>query len=243
MTARRPYSRPAFLSALAVALALAAPAARAASEHAVFDLSVSGIRIGQVSLTTETTAGGYRAASRIETAGLVGLVADYFFDGTATGRLRGKAAVPELYEARSRSPRADRATTVTWKDGTPVSVSVMPPRASAPDPAQQAGTFDPITAGFRLLGRQPAGAVCGTSLDVFDGSRRSRLVLGKPVASGREIRCYGTFARLEGEAHTLSSAREAPFRLVFARAGDDMAEIQRIETTTRFGTAVLQRRD
>lgn len=246
MTATRPRRRghlAALLSAAGLALTLAAPAARAASEQAVFDLSVSGIRVGQVSLTTETTASGYRAASRIETAGLVGLVTDYFFDGTATGTLSGKAAVPELYEARSRSPRADRATTVTWKGGTPVSVSVMPPRSSAPEPARQAGTVDPVTAGFRLLGRQPAGTVCGTSLDVFDGSRRSRLVLGKPVASGREITCDGTFARLEGEAHTLSSAREAPFRLVFARAGEDMAEIRRVETSTKFGTAVLQRRD
>lgn len=100
-----------------------------------------------------------------------------------------------------------------------------------------------MTAGFRLLGRQPAGAVCDTRIDVFDGSRRSRLVLGKPVAAGREITCEGTFARLEGEAHTLSSAREAPFRLVFARTGEDMAEIRRIETRTKFGTAVLQRRD
>lgn len=243
MTVSRPCRLAALLPAAGLALALLVSAAQAASEHAVFDLSVSGIRVGQVSLTSETTAGGYRASSRIETAGLVGLITDYFFDGTATGTLHGQHPIPELYEARSRSPRADRATTVTWKNGTPVSVSVMPPRSSAPDPARQAGTVDPVTAGLRLLGNQPAGTVCSTSVDVFDGSRRSRLVLGKPAASGREITCDGTFARLEGEAHTLSSAREAPFRLVFAEDGKGMAEIQRIETSTKFGTAILQRRD
>lgn len=224
--------------------ALAVPAFSAAAEKAVFDFYVSGIRVGQVSLDSEVSSGRYEASSRIETAGVVGLFADYFFSGTSTGGLTSAGGVqPGTYEARSRSPRADRVTQVTWQDGTPVSVSVKPPRSTSPVPSQQAGTLDPISAGFKLLSTQPKDRICNTTTDVFDGSRRSRLVLEKPVAEGGELVCEGSYARLEGEAHTLSSAEKAPFRLVFAEVDGGSAELRRVETRTKFGSAVLERRD
>jgi hypothetical protein len=151
--------------------------------------------------------------------------------------------VPERFEARSRSPRADRVTTVTWEDGTPVSVTVEPPRSSAPEPPSQAGTLDPISAGFKLLRTQPRDGICDSTTDVFDGSRHSRLVLDAPEDADGEITCEGRFSRIEGEAHTLSSAKEAPFRIVFDPAADGTARVRRIETSTKFGTAVVERRD
>ena len=129
---------------------------RPAPSEATFDFSVAGIRVGSLMMEGEQKAGRYDARSRIDTAGIVGMFLAFFFDGTSTGSLAGTQVVPGRYDATSKSPRALRKTAIEWKDGTPVKVSVEPPRSTAPDPAKQAGTLDPVSAGFRLL-RDDAG--------------------------------------------------------------------------------------
>lgn len=225
--------------ALAVMLALAAPSS--AAETASFDFSISGIRVGTVQLDFEEQGKSYSAVSRIDTAGIVGVFADFFFDGRASGRISGEKVVPGEYDATSKSPRATRQTRIEWSGGTPVEVSVEPPRSTAPDPAAQSGTLDPVSAGFRLLRERPAAEVCDTTVDVFDGSRRSRLKLGAPVRSSNELVCDGTFARIEGEAHSLTDVRQFPFRIRFAVVGEQ-ARLERIEAPTNFGQAVIERR-
>jgi hypothetical protein len=227
------------LRPLALALGLAAGPAEAGESS--FDFYIAGIRVGAMTLSTAESGGSYSAAGRIDTAGIAGLFG-FFFDGEAAGALgRGGRVVPIRYTATSKSPRALRHTVIEWENGTPVRASVEPPRESAPHPAQQGGTLDPVSASFRLLRDAPANAICDTTLDIFDGSRRSRLTLAPPVAADGGLACTGTYARLQGEGHTLASRREFPFRILFRRAGD-LAQLQRIEAPTSFGNAVIERR-
>lgn len=231
--------RKSLLLALGLAVAAALPAR---AEDATFDFSISGIRVGALTMEGATDGGHYSARSRIDTAGIVGVFTDFFFDGRATGSVSQSGRVtPARYGATSKSPRAERTTAIDWKDGTPVSVSVEPPRSTAPDPAQQGGTLDPVSAGFRLLRTMPAGEVCDTTVRVFDGSRLSQLELAKPVADGDTLTCAGAFARVEGEAHSMTSLRRFPFELVFRKVGGD-AVLERIEAPTNYGRAVLSRR-
>jgi hypothetical protein len=231
------------LLAAALACSLVLAAAPAPAEEASFDFSIAGIRVGALTLSSEQAGRGYTAASRIDTAGVVGLLADFFFDGQSSGTVAGDGrVVPSTYTATSKSPRALRHTRIDWQNGKPVHVSVEPPRSSAPDPAEQGGTLDPVSAGFRLFRAAPPGRICATTVDVFDGSRRSRLRLAAPAKSDAGLVCEGTFARIEGEAHNIADMREFPFRLVFAVNGDGLAELRRIEAPTNFGQAVLSRR-
>lgn len=229
--------------ALALALAASPPSARAG--EAVYNFTIAGIRIGTLSLTTAQDDDGYTAASRIDATGVVGFFADLYFDGASRGQVRPDGTVvPEHFDATSKSMRAARETVIDWRDGTPVSVSVEPPRSTAPEPSAQTGTLDPVSAGFRLLRDAPAGEVCDTTVDVFDGSRRSRLKVGAAEPSDGGLVCEGTYARVEGEAHSLTSSREFPFRLLFRPASTDgMVELARIEAPTGYGKAVLDRRD
>jgi hypothetical protein len=227
-------------AALALVLALATLPARA--EQASFDFTIGGIRVGALTLASEENGSSYNAASRIDTAGIVSVFADFFFDGRASGKVNGAGqVVPVRYDATSKSPRALRHTRIDWQDGTPVHVSVEPPRSTAPEPAAQTGTLDPVSAGFRLFRPAPPDAICATTVDVFDGSRRSRLKIAAPVETAGGIVCDGTFARIEGEAHSMAEAREFPFRLSFSLS-DGVAELQRIEAPTNFGQAVIARR-
>lgn len=229
----------------ALALLLAAPTAgRSQGADATYDLYISGIKAGRLTMSSELTGDRYTAATDMTSAGVLGVFADFYFRGTSSGRLDGNGGVvPQQFVARSKSNRAERETRIDWRDGTPVEVSVQPPRDSAPDPTAQSGTLDPVSALYLLLRDTPRDAVCDKVVEVFDGSRRSRLTLAAPRSEGDQLVCDGRFARLEGEAHSLSSAdREYPFSLVYRDTGAGDAKMQRIESPTSFGTAVVERR-
>lgn len=231
----------AFLLAAMLASVASAPA-RAESDTFVF--SLAGIPLGTVTLVAELGDGTYRGGSRISPNGLVGAFADYAFVGRAEGAIDAAGRLSPLrFNADSTSPRATRRTEIEWEDGTPVRVSVEPPRRSAPDPKTAAGALDPVSAGVALLRDNTLDKICDTGVQIFDGSRRSRLAVDKPVAGteGRVV-CTGLYARIEGEAHSLSNQETYPFTLTFAPKGDGIFELERIETRTRFGPAVIARR-
>lgn len=229
-------------AAPAALLALAAAALASPVGAASFDFSIAGIRIGELSLDIEQAGEKYTAITRIDTTGIVGIFTDLYFDGQATGQLEPDGDVmPQLFVATSKSPRATRHSRIEWEEGTPVMVTVDPPRSSAPDPAEQTGTLDPVSASVRLLRDAPADDICGTTVNVFDGSRLSQLKVAAPVEEDGRLVCDGTFSRIEGEAHSMTDRPEFPFALVFDRTGDGIAHLQRIEAPTNFGQAVIAR--
>jgi len=235
-----PFRRSLRASLVAAGLAAAGPAA---ADSATYSLTLSGIPLGTVTLQSDQSGRDYVAASKITPNGLLSAVTGYSFDGRARGLVDASGKVtPLAFEADSTSPRATRRTEIEWRDGVPTRVSVEPPRKYAADPDRVAGALDPVSAGFALLRDNAPDAICDTSIDVFDGSRRSRLSLGRPQPGPEGVTCAGTYARLEGERHSFSPQAEYPFVLTFTQAGDGRMRLERIETQTRFGTAVVSRR-
>jgi hypothetical protein len=240
-----PLPRPLRLSLLAIGLAAAGAATSSEGARTTYDLSVSGVHVGTVTLRAEQHEGRYVAASEIKPSALVSVMTSYAYDGSASGTVDPDGKVTPLrFTADSSSPRAKRRTEIEWRDdGAPIRVSVEPPRRRPADPARVVGALDPVSAGFALLRDSPPDRICATSVEVFDGSRRSRLSLAEPrPAEGGGYACDGLYARLEGEAHSLSAASEYPFRLVFSPKGEGMVQLERIEARTRFGPAVVARR-
>lgn len=228
--------------ALALALGPAAPVSSQTSE-ARFDFAIAGFRVGEVTLATAEDGDRYSSAGRVETVGIVGVFTSFFYDGVASGLVADDGTVlPDTFVANSRSPRANRRTEIDWDDNVPVRVSVVPPRADQPDPALQSGTIDPLSAAFVMLRDAPQEEICGKSVEVFDGSRRTRMALGAPSSQSGLILCAGTYSRLEGEAHSLSNQRAFDFTIAFRVNSEGIAELDRLETRTRFGRASLARR-
>jgi hypothetical protein len=238
MSILRTAARAAFL---AVPLGLAG--AQAWGQTANYDFYLAGIKVGTMAFTTRESARDYSAGAEINASGLVAAVLTFTFDGSARGGIaKSGAPVPSVFEAVSDSPKGKRTTRIDWKNGVPVAVTIEPPRDNQPAPGDQAGTLDPISAGFALLRDGPAERMCATSVDVFDGSRRSRLKLGERRPAQGGFTCSGTYARVQGEPHSLSSQTEFPFTLTFSRDANGMARTQRIQTSTSFGKATLERR-
>jgi Protein of unknown function (DUF3108) len=228
-------------AALAVALSAAAVPARA--YQASYDFTIAGITVGAMVLGGEQTGDSYTATGRIDTAGIVSMFADFYFDGRANGTVRSDGTVvPEHYKGTSQSPRALRHTVIDWKGGVPSKVSIDPPRKINADPAKQGDALDPVSATFRMFRDAPPDRICDDTVFIFDGSRRSRLFFNPPVADGNRLTCTGTYSRLEGEANSIADLQEFPFTVTFTLNKDGIAQLQRIEAPTNFGTAVIKRR-
>ena len=155
-----------------------APPARAAERARPSTSTSPASAVGKMTLDTEPTGQRYtRREPHRHRRAWSGCSPTSASTASRGGRDRA-ATAPWSRRAsrRTRSrPRADRDTDIDWEDGTPVSVSVEPPRESAPDPAAQAGTLDPVSAGFAVLRDRAGRELCDTTVEVFDGSRRSRL--------------------------------------------------------------------
>lgn len=230
--------------ALAAAITLSLGAAECARADVTnFDFTVLGIKIGTMSMGVSRSGSAYEAVANVDATGLVGFFTSFFFHAKSHGTVRADGTVvPVRFDAQSKSSRAVRQTTIDWKNGTPASVSIVPPRDDNADPADQTGTLDPVSAAFRLLGDMPKGAVCNVTVDMFDGSRRSRLKVGPAAASGSAVTCRGSYTRMKGESLGTLDKSEFPFTLTYAVGEDGIARIQRIEAPTNFGTAVVARK-
>jgi Protein of unknown function (DUF3108) len=240
---RLPAPHAAVLSAAIFLAAAASGPGRAQPFAAAFDFRLVGIKAGEIVMAGVDGGDTYSAEADVRTAGVVGAFADFFYDGSSEGRVASDGRlIPETFTARSRSPRDDRETRIEWDAGTPVFVSVEPPRSSAPEPSTQGGTLDPVSASFALLRDGPQDEICRKSVDVFDGSRRSRIVLGQPQPEDGLLVCNGSYERLQGEASSWNTSSAYPFRVMFREADGGMARLERIETRTDYGMASLVRR-
>lgn len=224
------------LLAVAVAAATPSPAGAVSLRYA---LSLAGVPLGALTIDAEETNGSYRANVAFQTTGLAGLL-DYGLDGTATGRQNADhSLVPALFTGRSRSPRALRHTRIEWTDGALAFVAVEPPRSETADAGAAAGALDPASALLRMaLPGSPEG-VCGTSLDVFDGSRAVRLQSGAPTEEAGTIVCDGVYTRLGDEPLTPIDPPECPFQLRYRRGPGGTVTLEEIVIPTRFGQATI----
>lgn len=227
------------LVVLAALAALSADPAFPAQDR--FGLSLAGVSLGLLTVGGERSGGDYEAAVAFETRGLAGIL-DYALDGSATGRQTPEGGLlPQLFTGVSRSPRASRHTRIDWADRGQPFVAVDPPRDAAVDPRKGAGALDPASALLKLDRPGRLDALCGTSLDIFDGSRLVRLTL-YPAATGVDgVVCEGLYTRLGGEPLTPIDPPECPFTLVYRHDPDGSAVLVRIRIPTRFGDASMEK--
>ncbi len=229
--------------ATVLSVPLLPPLVAAEPYEAVFDFKIAGIRAGEIAMSGRDEGRSYEANAEVRTAGVVSIFADFFYDGTAKGGVAANGrVVPDSFVASSKSPRDRRETRIEWEQGTPVFVSVEPPRSSSPEPSKQSGTVDPVSASFALLRDGPSDEICRNSVDVFDGSRRSRITLGTPQTDGENLVCNGSYERLEGEGNSFNTSSSYSFRVVYRKAGAGEARLERIETRTDYGMAALVRK-
>ena len=232
--------------ALAVLAAVLAASSSHADDPVVFDLSIRGVRAGTLSFSGEATAGRYAVSGRLESAGLVGLVRQVRYDGQAEGSLRQGRFTPARYSEQADTGKRQSESVMQYRRGIPQVKVYNPPRdlgSDGIDPATQGGTVDPLTALFATLRDVAPGTECNQTLTMFDGKRRSQLVLGAPSPVEGGIACPGEYRRLAGfSADDMAEKTRFPFTLRLVPGTSGLMQVDEVTMESIYGNARLKRR-
>jgi hypothetical protein len=228
---------------LALLLLVLPCAVSADSTRATFDIYVSGIRAGMVSISGEERGGRYAAAGRLESVGVIGTFRKVRYDAEVQGRVAGAEFGPQSYAETFRSGDETDRKSITYRRGVPSVEGDDDRDADDLDPSTQGGTIDPLTAIWGILRDVPTGQACRFSAAMFDGARRSSIVLGSPRRASGRITCSGEYRRVAGySAEDMAKRPRFPFRLTYREAGGGRWQVERIDMDTIFGRGSMVRR-
>ena len=178
--------------------------AQEAKTSAQFDVAIGALRVGVFWIDGSTSRRAYTVSSGFQSTGLIGGLADVAVAMTARGTRRDGQFFPARYGEDVRAGRRQGAIVMTYRNGVP-KVSGQKIRdedddddTPPVDAATQKGTLDPLSATFALLHRQPLAGACQVDRFMFDGERRTRVVM-TTLRQERDIWvCSGQFLRLAG---------------------------------------------
>lgn len=169
-------------------LASAAQAQQAAAQHLRlgYDVYVGGLKLGRMTLETETSADGYDVKVAAEAGDLVAKLIKWSYAAEADGRFGGVNGISPRRFHSQRTLR-DRTWDATLDYAPPFGTADSPvtytqtPPPSADDanvvPAdQRRGTLDLLSAAT-AISRHAEGGACADRLPVYDGRRRFELVM------------------------------------------------------------------
>jgi hypothetical protein len=250
MVGMQRISRFTVFSLMALGFALAAmplAGARAGqSDPAVFDFSLKGFRAGRLTLSGSIVDGQYEASGTLQSTGILGALRKIRYDAAVTGILNDGRFVPSHYSELADTGKRQSESVMEYRAGVPQVKVYNPPREPRPGdvtPATQGGTVDPLTALYATLRDVPKDEVCQLAVFMFDGLRRSQVVLTAPKPEGDSVTCLGEYRRLAGFTEAdMAEMERFPFRLTYGPAGEGMMHVELIETETLFGRGVLRRR-
>lgn len=235
------------LTTFACAVALVFPAiAQAEQRDAIaFKFSLSGIPAGELQINGVQSGNTYAANGLVATTGLLGALSGMRYDASVRGTYRnGKYTPSQFDETQNRRKRVVKSQMV-YRNGVPVSVTRDPPRAPLAadvDAASQRGTIDPLTALYAVLRDVPRADACKLSEFMFDGSKRTQVVLGSPQAKGNEIVCSGEYRRIAGfDADEMAKQPVFRFTLTYSPLPDGQMRVTDIVTDTVLGKGRLTR--
>lgn len=237
-----------FRYAAAAVLALAATGAAASQkDSAIFDLTLKGISTGTLSLAGAIEGGSYSASGVLKSGGIVALVKKVRYDARAGGSMKNGRFTPARYEEDADTGKRRSQAVMAYKAGVPQVKVYNPPKAPRPgdlDPATQRGTVDPLTAAYATLRDVTPEEACKLKLVIFDGRRRSQVVVGgaQPTEGGGVV-CTGEYRRLEGfSAEEMADKSRFPFTLTYAPLPEGRLRVVEVAMDTIYGKGRLTRR-
>lgn len=243
-----PITYPVLGLATALIVALTTPAVRAqgAEQSHAFDITLRGIRAAGLSFAGAEDGGSYSVTGKLESSGVVQVVRRVSYDAQVSGRVKGGRYTPSSYSEATDTGRRQSAAVIDYKAGVPQVISHTParaPRDSDLDPMTQGGTVDPLTAIYAALRDVTAEEACTASLQIFDGRRRTEVVLSDPQPAGTGLTCSGLYRRIAGfSPEDMAERTRFPFTLTYEPLPDGRLRVMQVETDTVFGRAVMKRR-
>lgn len=225
-------------------LSLSSPAL-AEKASSTFQISVSGFRAGIIQLNSATNGSSYSVKGSFKTTGLVSKISNIGYQGSVSGSFRGPRYYPRKYFGNASTGSRKSVVKMSFKNGTPNVDDYTPVRAPQPyniKTSDQKGTVDPLSTAYMLLRDVDKSELCGKVIHIYDGRRRSRISVHKPVIKGDTVNCTGTYSRVSGfSPKEMKKQINFPFSLDYIKQDDGVYKLVQFATKTTFGTARAKR--
>lgn len=243
----RIFSAAAVALAAMTAMPFKATASEVREDRGNFAVFLGGVRIGVLGFSGLTDGQSYAAKGILRTTGLAALVRQVGYEATSRGVVRAGRFVPTSYDESANTGTRVSKSTMEYRGGVPQVKASSPERAPRPtdvDPRTQAGTVDPMTAFYLVLRDVPEAELCNLDLKMFDGTRRSQVVISAPVRNGTGVSCSGEYRRLQGfSAEEMAERTRFPFQIAYVPNGNGGYRLNEITTASTFGNARVVRTD
>lgn len=221
------------------------PAPATAETLARFDIRFHGLVVAEATVAGQETATAYAAAGRVNATGMAQIFARVRFDLQAEGARRDAGFRPARYRENVDTGQRASAVELRWTGDRPIVITQAPaPPPYAVGPESGRGTVDPMTALWRMLrDAAVAGAQCGYAVQVYDGARRSELILAPSEPDAGGVLCAGIYRRLDGfGAEAMADRDTFPFTAHY-RPSNGLWRLTEVRATSLFGPIRIIRRD
>lgn len=243
MRVRRTLISAALFAAAAFGTPVPAPAGQ--DFAAGFDVQALGFKVGEMSMTGKLAGGAYEVSAEFGTTGLIRLFRDMGFVMRSSGDWQDGPRPRDYVEQVNTGNRTSSAR-MRYSGGVPslVGGDVDDGEVEPLDPATQGGTLDPLSALFTVLRDQGKDGLCQADMQIFDGGRRTRVILTGRSESRGEVTCIGQFRRIAGYPQDeLETRRVVPLTITYARGENGVMQAQSAMLRTVYGPVGLKRRD
>jgi hypothetical protein len=227
--------------------ALAISTTASAAETHIFNLYILGFRAGTISTAINKKGQNYALAGKVQPTAFLRRLRDIGYTGTVYGRFgKGHKYSPSRYIGNMRTGTRTSTVKMHWTKGRPVVDSYEPSRPPRPydiKPGAQKNTMDLLSSLHSVFEDSTKADLCGRTIPMFDGRRRTKLVLSEPRFSGLKGTCNGTYTRVAGfSPEDMKERVNFPFKLLYELQDDGNYRLKSLSTTTTFGKASLVRR-
>lgn len=235
-------------AALVAGLAACAPVSARAEQQmtANFDVQALSFKVGEMTMTGHLGGQSYDVSATFGTTGLIRLFKEMGFTMHADGRHAGPALLPRNYAEQVNTGNRTSSAQMHYVNGVPelVGGEVSDGEVAPLDPATQGGTIDPLTALFSVLRDQTDAELCTTDVQIFDGGRRTRVVLTGRSVGRDKITCVGQFRRIAGYPEAeLKKRRVVPLTISYTQTASGVMRVQSAQLHTVYGPVGVRRRN
>ncbi len=210
-----------------------------------FDVTALGFKVGELVIEGRLGETDYAVTARFGTTGLVRLFRDMGFVMRAQGRRAGDRLLPEEYSETVNTGSRRSDARLVYDLGVPrlAGGKVEDGEVQPLDPATQGGTIDPLTALFMVLRDQPSQGLCDADLHIFDGGRRTRVILTGRIEQPDGVTCMGQFRREDGyPPRDMKTRRVVPLTIRYAKADNGLMRATGARLRSSYGPIGLTRR-
>lgn len=227
-------------------LASTAPGRAQVEQKGAFDVYVRGLKAGVMAFSAIEDDTSYAATGYVESTGLLAAIVKVRYDARTRGAVRDGQFRPASYFEKTTGSRRNNESVLSYRGNRPQVKKYTPHREPRPwdaPPAGQAGTLDPMTVLYGALKDVPGDQVCALDVRMYDGRRASTVRLDNRAPDGDGFSCSGEYRRIKGwHPDDLSEKSRFPFRLTYAKVGEDLYRVTRVTMDTIAGRATLKRR-